>query len=511
MKKILFFILIIIALVYLGFTAFFISHFQFNSTVNGINVSGKTSTAVEDNLREESGNYQLQLLGRENKSDLITAAAIGLEPVFDGSIGDLIVDQNAFLWPLSIFKKSNFQSLSVASFDAVLLRSVVDNLSLFRGMKEPKDAYLGDYDAAANSYVIVPEYEGTTLDKEKVYDAVSNAVDQLLHELDLNAAGCYVGPAKTSSDPELNDLANNLNKYVNMRIVYNFGDESEVLDGQTIKDWIEVEGTSVSLNETMVTEFVAQMSKKHDTFGITREFKKTGGGTTKVSGGNYGWWMDRPKTADELLTALYEGKSGEMKPVYRAEGKKYGSNDIGNSYVEVDLDNQRVYVYKDGSLMVTSDCVSGKVSAGNFTPDGTYAVTYKQKDAVLVGENYRSPVSYWMPFNGNIGMHDASWRSSFGGSIYVSSGSHGCVNLPKAKAKAIFETIDKGWPVVVYGGKQSAPKSESKPQTQTETQTQTEQPATLTPEEQAQQQLMMQIMLQQQMAAMAAAQQAAGQ
>jgi erfK/ybiS/ycfS/ynhG family protein len=59
-------------------------------------------------------------------------------------------------------------------------------------------------------------------------------------------------------------------------------------------------------------------------------------------------------------------------------------------------------------------------------------------------------VSYWMPFNGNIGLHDATWRSKFGGNIYVKNGSHGCINLPKNKAAELFAKIQKGCPVVVH-------------------------------------------------------------
>ena len=131
----------------------------------------------------------------------------------------------------------------------------------------------------------------------------------------------------------------------------------------------------------------------------------------------------------------------------------HGDSDIGNSYVEVDLDNQHVYVYKDGNLVTETDCVSGKAVNGNSTPEGTYGITYKERDAELVGENYTSPVNYWMPFNGNVGLHDATWRKEFGGSIYINSGSHGCVNLPLDKAKIIFENVVKGEPVIVYGGK----------------------------------------------------------
>ena len=62
----------------------------------------------------------------------------------------------------------------------------------------------------------------------------------------------------------------------------------------------------------------------------------------------------------------------------------------------------------------------------------------------------RQPVSYWMPFNGNIGMHDASWRSSFGGDIYKTNGSHGCINLPVSVAQELYGYVEKGTPVICY-------------------------------------------------------------
>jgi hypothetical protein len=56
-----------------------------------------------------------------------------------------------------------------------------------------------------------------------------------------------------------------------------------------------------------------------------------------------------------------------------------------------------------------------------------------------------------MPFTGNVGIHDADgWRSSYGGEIYKTNGSHGCVNTPYEAAKTIFETISVGTAVVVY-------------------------------------------------------------
>ena len=81
---------------------------------------------------------------------------------------------------------------------------------------------------------------------------------------------------------------------------------------------------------------------------------------------------------------------------------------------------------------------------------GIYPITFKKRNYTLVGEGYSSPVSYWIPFNKNVGLHDASWRSYFGGNIYKTNGSHGCVNLPTSVAKKIYKNVKKGEPVIVY-------------------------------------------------------------
>ncbi|MDE6851498.1 MAG: L,D-transpeptidase, partial [Lachnospiraceae bacterium] len=117
---------------------------------------------------------------------------------------------------------------------------------------------------------------------------------------------------------------------------------------------------------------------------------------------------------------------------------------------EVDLTGQRVFFVKNGKKVLETDCVTGNEARGNGTPQGTYGITYKQRDATLKGETYRTPVDYWMPFNGGIGLHDADWRSRFGGTLYKYSGSHGCVNLPPAAAAKLFGMLEKGTPVICY-------------------------------------------------------------
>ena len=147
---------------------------------------------------------------------------------------------------------------------------------------------------------------------------------------------------------------------------------------------------------------------------------------------------------------MKEKNSVKREPIYEQKGINTIINDVGKTCVEIDLSNQHLWFYKDGIILVEGDIVSGSIANGTITPEGTYSLKYKDKDSVLVGEGYRSPVDFWMPFNGNIGMHDAGWRYNFGGKIYLTNGSHGCINLPHSLAKNIFYNIEEGTPVVCY-------------------------------------------------------------
>ncbi len=114
------------------------------------------------------------------------------------------------------------------------------------------------------------------------------------------------------------------------------------------------------------------------------------------------------------------------------------------------MGKQHLSFYKNGSLIVQGDVVTGNVSTKNPTPEGIYRLKYKERNATLKGEGYSAPVDFWMPFNGGIGIHNASWRNEFGGNIYMANGSHGCINAPYDLAKVIFNNIDEGTPVICY-------------------------------------------------------------
>ena len=200
-----------------------------------------------------------------------------------------------------------------------------------------------------------------------------------------------------------------------------------------------------------VEEFVADTARELDTYGKNRKFTTALGVELTLPSGGYGWKTDKEGESQELIQLIYQGSVLEKEPLYTSRGANKGSDDIGDSYVEIDLSNQHLYLFWEGEIVLESDFVSGDMTkSGRMTPPGVFGLTYKTRNAVLRGEDYETPVNYWMPFNGNIGMHDATWRSSFGGSIYITNGSHGCVNLPLDKAAQIYEYVSTGFPVICY-------------------------------------------------------------
>ena len=234
-------------------------------------------------------------------------------------------------------------------------------------------------------------------------------------------------------------------------ITYQFGDQSEVLDNDRILSWLkEQEDGSVAIDEQQAKAFVKELAEKYDTAYTHRTFHTTAGRDIQITQGDYGWRIDQEAETKHLLELLAAKQSAVCEPIYAQTAAVHAQNDWGTTYVEVSLTDQYLWLYKDGKCILESYFVSGNPTRGHATPKGIYGLTYKTRDATLSGEGYDSKVKYWMPFNRNVGLHDAPWRKTFGGQIYKSNGSHGCINLPPANAAKIYENVDKNTPVIVY-------------------------------------------------------------
>lgn len=431
------------------------SHFSKGTIINEIDASGLTMEELESRMRE----YVLTVRERTGEgsyiTETITGDQIGVTVSNTDELNGILKQQN-ILKAISSYIKGEQQVYTVENLYAYVDSALMTAILKLQGFQEsfvvePVDAHISEYDAE-NGYQIVPEIQGNVLNQTKTIQTVETAVDALLTEIDLEKAGCYEEPSVYADDAKLTERLAQMKQYTDLRIVYHFGQQEEVIDGSVLSGWLLVdeETNKVSVSEEKIDDFVVMLRKKYDTIFRSREFQTSYGKTITIEGGDYGWWMNYSQEQEQLKEMIENGESGERIPVYYQTAAVYGSQDYGNTYIEINLTAQHLFLYVNGEKKMESEFVSGNAARGFDTPAGIYGITYKEQDAMLVGENYETPVSYWMPFNGNIGLHDAIWRDSFGADIYKKSGSHGCVNMPYLKAKELYGEIAKGTPVICY-------------------------------------------------------------
>ena len=447
-------------------------HFAKGTKVNGIDVSGMSVKQLQKRIGEYSINVKERKIDEKSRDEsffeeTIKGRDIGLAVGDAQPLYDILKDQGFIKFFAG--DKKDYEISHTLSYDKDLLAKEVSALkgaSATDGT-EAVSASIAEY-TEGKGYEIVSEQQGDILDEQATCEAIEKAVASLKESVDLSKEKAYKKPEFTSESDVLKDAVETLNRYVSTEITYKFGDDTVVLDGTRINKWIKIKkDNTVKLRRNKVEKFVQELHRKYDTVFTNRKFKTAYGDTVTVYGGDYGWWMNTVKETDKLVKLIQKGAVKERTPEYRQTAVSYGDKDYGDTYAEVDLSGQHVFVVKNGKVVFDTACVTGNESQGHATPAGTYGITYKQRNATLRGENYETPVSYWMPFNGGIGFHDAYWRSRFGGTLYRTGGSHGCVNLPPSSAKKIYSLVEQGTPVICYHRSGSSSKtttdSSSKP------------------------------------------------
>lgn len=449
----------VILLAYGGVAIYYQSHFFNHTFINNSDCSNLTAEQVAAIMDEQSQQYSLQILGRDENGvqeeiGTVTAAEIGMYWVDTRKVAQELLDgQNELLWIEMLWTTEDHSVIQGVSYDEEKLQERLAQMSALqkKNMIQSEDAYISEYSEKTGNYEIIPETLGTDLDLNRVKEAVSTAIMMGDPAVDLEKQGCYKTAKVTAEDATLVKNCETLNKWVSAQITYDWNGNKVVVDGDIIKDWIQMDAKEPQLKEEDIAEFVAEQAKEYDTYGKKRKFTTVQGIELTLPSGAYGWKTDRAEETKDLIASIEKGETIDKEPVYSSKGAQKGSNDIGNSYVEIDLTNQHLYLFQKGTIVLETDFVSGDMTKPDcITPPGVFGLTYKTRNAVLRGANYETPVNYWMPFNGNVGMHDATWRSSFGGTIYLTSGSHGCVNLPLDMAAAIYEYMSTGFPIVCY-------------------------------------------------------------
>ena len=445
---------------YIAAGVHFSDHFYPSTKFFGIKASGLTVEEVKRQVEKKVEGYQLQIKGRSSggsnsgAGDRITADEVGMKYRDNGMIDRAMRQQYPAVWPATLLKTilaPNEETLGT-EYDSSLADSVIRNLTVFDSSRviKPRNAELK---YTADGAVITKEVMGTRLDYDKTKTAIIHALDDGSTSIDLEKEGLYQNPEVYADDDALNEKANALNLVLGANVTLEMGDQSVQINPEMTAETflsLDMDG-NYYVDDSKVSSYIVKLADKTDTVGRKRTFHTSLGTTVELEGGDYGWTLDADSTAQELEEALKEKKKGTLEPVYFTTGLCRDKNDIGNTYVEIDLTNQHMWFYKNGSLIVDTPVVTGNPQKNNETPSGgVWSLKGKYRNATLKGEGYATPVDYWLPFNGGVGIHDLQKRYYFGGSVYNGAGSHGCINTPLAAVKLIYNGIGDGTPVVVY-------------------------------------------------------------
>ena len=448
---------LLLAAVYLGGILFFSRNFLPNTTINGQNVGGKSIQAVTAIPHARTENDVLSLVTMEGETQEIPLSSFSYHSEYDSDLAALHAAQSSFLWPAALVGTGEALDVPLAvTFDDSALSSQLHALPCFSdpSIQPPVNAHIEKTDAG---FTIVEAVEGNMLDDTAVWNTVTETLSSGNLTVDLAESGCYQKPTIHADDPGLREQMALFKKYSNLNLTIDLTDVVETLSFPDFQSWLETDGQTITLNEDCVKNYVIALSKKYNTFETRRSFYATGIGTITVGGSGldtYGFQMSTAKTEAALLDAMQNQQSGTVKAVWKIPGHCRGAanGDIGSTYIEADLSRQHLWYYQNGALQYETDFVSGLASEpGRNTPTGVFRVWGKQRDRILKGDDYESFVSYWMPFTWTgCGLHDAPWRGAFGGSIYKTNGSHGCLNLPSKAAASLYSMVNFDTPVIVY-------------------------------------------------------------
>lgn len=441
----------VMLIVYIAVAVYFSSHFYEDTEIYGIDCSQKSVEEVKKLVADKLDEYRLEVKERGGASEYLSADQIDLKFVDNSSIDRMARAQRSYIWPIMLMMERDDMAGVAFSYDQKKALTAFKDLECMNPIytKTPTDAYVQVTDSG---FEVVKETEGNTLNPETTAKALYAALDGGKSVLDLEAEDCYLKPDLYSDDEALVAEVEAKDVLVQADITYEFGSRQERVNAPVIAQWItQAADGSYVIDDVEVTEYVEALAAKYDTFGLPRQFYTSLGTTVTLTDGDYGWCMDQDATVVDLLNALGSGYQGTMEPQYTYEAMSREENDIGDTYVEICISQQVMWCYKDGVCIVYTPVVTGNPNKGNATPsNGVWSIDAKMQNYTLVGEGYRSPVDFWMPFNGNVGIHDMQTRAYFGGTIYLTNGSHGCINTPYANAKTIYENVSIGTPVIVY-------------------------------------------------------------
>ncbi len=442
---------------YVGFAAWLRidGRFPFRTTLNGQDVSLRRALDVQRTCMDAYyPNMYFSVESRGNPPYRVTPSSFDFS---DAERAVSFLPDSMLLWPRSLFEDTCLYTMDGDAIQKLAQRIEADSGAFRADLWEtPQDAYVV-YDEAGGKFSIVPDTAGSAIDKEKFEAALEQHVRYGRGDLDLSAAGVYRHADVVSTSPQLAEENDRLNRFLSAEVVYTVGEESLSFYARDLLSYVDARlgpsairyNARAAADDGVFDAFAQELAAAFDSKGGASDFITNDGETVSVTQKTWRATLDHEATAEALAALSFDDLSRGGKIEGTLVWEKAPLDALTN-YVEVDLTNQQLYLYTDGEQVLDSPIVSGCVAQRHSTPSGAFSLIGKSRNVVLRGEDYANFVNFWMPFNKNIGLHDAPWRRRFGGTIYKANGSHGCINLPYDVAETLFNTIDDSYAIVCY-------------------------------------------------------------
>ncbi len=453
-------ILGVLAVIYIGISIYFGSHFIFRTTINGTDVSMKSVEQVAAAMKQQVADYELVIEKSDHTEEKIDGTDISLEYVPGDELENIMKKQKNFFWIEALWKQPEITAPVGVKFNEESLVKEMEGLQCLVAENQTPSVNAHP-EFKGTQFEIVPEVIGTQIDVEKFNAAVREHINGFQPVLDLTEEGCYIQPKFFEKDKEVSDARDAMNSYLGAEVTYDFNPHTEVVNAEVISQWVKVDDAmQVTFDQDAVRAYIASLAEKYDTIGKTREFTTANGNVVSVNPATYGWEIDQETEYANLTANIQNAEVVTREPAYFSRAAVHDTMDMGNTYVEVDLSAQHMWYFQDGQVMLDSDVVTGNPNIGNrATPSGVYEILEKLSPTTLIGEiqpdtgepEYKTKVDFWMRVTwSGIGFHDATWQPGFGGSLYQTIGSHGCINMPYGQAQALYGMLDWGTPVVIH-------------------------------------------------------------
>jgi lipoprotein-anchoring transpeptidase ErfK/SrfK len=440
---------LILVIIYVGGALHYQHRYLPRTEVFGIKIAGKTPTQAATILNKNIQTTKYTFKEGDKTVLTTTGAKLGISRNFTAMLNSVKDNQSAWSWPVHIFTQP---TASLHKTATLINQSTLDQFAagtadnLNQTRIAPRNAKL----AFKNGQLVTTkERNGNQISAAKL--AAQTKQQILANHNTINLKKAYDKPQITVGMQSFKKLKAKLTKISHVAGVLKLQNHRIKVSKQEVQSWISIDGTSMAISESKIGHYLDQLDHKYATYYKTRHFKSTARGTVSVPAGIYGWSISQKKEIPVIVNAINAGHLFTHKVTVKGTGYHADGTDIGNTYVEVDKQNQMEYYYKDGKLAMSSAVVTGNPNKGKETPSGVFYIWSKQRNATLRGANYATKVSYWMPVDDTgVGLHDSPWQPQYGGSWYLTHGSHGCVNNPPAFAAQLYNAVSVGTPVIIF-------------------------------------------------------------